>query len=181
MRAGWTGRRHVDLAVAGLGERAGRRQEQSGADGGHWGDGAFVIGSWYKGALAIRLLAWRAIGVGVIDLAIFNYPAVIGGMGLGLGLVVMVGVPATAFGTGFTATIQMEAEDAYRERVFGALNTTMALLMIVGASLAGAVTERLGAVTVLTVQSLSYVGADLFDLEMLGGWNVSERRVPVMR
>ncbi|HYJ12193.1 MAG TPA: MFS transporter [Thermomicrobiales bacterium] len=129
--------------------------------------GSVVIGSWFKGSSAILLLAWGAIGLGVIDLAIFNYPAFFGGIWLGLVLMVIVGVPATAFGTGFTSTIQTEAEDAYRGRVFGALNTTMALSMIAGAAIAGAVTVRLGSVTVLSIQSASYIAAGAFVLWML--------------
>jgi len=132
--------------------------------------GAVVIGAWAKGASPARLLGWGAIGLGAIDLVIFNYPAFLSGIWLGLLLMAIVSVPATAFGAGFTTTIQTETADAYRGRVFGALNTTMALLMIVGAALAGAVTGRLGATTVLTVQSASYVVAGLFALKMLGAW-----------
>ena len=129
--------------------------------------GSVVIGSWFRTSSAIRLLGGGAIGLGAIDLAIFNYPAVLGGIWLGLVLMVVVGVPATAFGTGFTSTIQTEAEDAYRGRVFGGLNTTMALFTIAGAAIAGAVTARLGPVTMLSVQSVSYIAAGTFALWML--------------
>jgi MFS family permease len=139
--------------------------------------GSVIIGSRFKAASPIHLLAWGAIGIGVIDLALFNYPALIGGVGIGLGLMVVVGVPASAFGAGFTATIQTEAEDAYRGRVFGALNTTMALLMIVGAVIAGVVTDRLGAVTMLTAQSAAYACAGMFALWMLSSWHASKRRM----
>ncbi|MDQ3657218.1 MAG: MFS transporter [Chloroflexota bacterium] len=138
--------------------------------------GAFVIGAWAKGVSPARLLGWGAIGLGAIDLVIFNYPAFLSGIWLGLLLMAIVGVPATASGTGFTTLIQTETDDAYRGRVFGALNTTTALLVIAGAALAGAVTGRLGATTVLTVQSASSVVAGLFALRMLGVWAVPRLR-----
>jgi MFS family permease len=130
--------------------------------------GAVVIGARAKTRSPVFLLGWGAIGLGLIDLAIFNYPAFIPGIWLGLVLMAVVGVPATAFGTGYLAALQTEAEDAYRGRVFGALGTTQGLLMIVGAAIAGAATERLGAVAVLTIDSLAYVAAGAFALRALG-------------
>ena len=99
--------------------------------------GAVVIGAWAKTRPPLSLLGWGAIGLGLIDLVIFNYPAFVPGIWLGLVLMAVGGVPATAFGTGYTAAIQAEAADAYRGRVFGALGATSALLMIVGAAIAG--------------------------------------------
>lgn len=131
--------------------------------------GAVVIGAWGKTHSPLYLLGWGAIGLGLIDLVIFNYPAFLREIWPGLVLMALVGVPATAFGTGYTAALQTEAEDAYRGRVFGALSTTMGLLMIVGAVFAGAATERLGAVAVLTIDSLAYVAAGAFALKALGG------------
>ncbi len=130
--------------------------------------GAVVIGAWGKTRPPVYLLGWGAIGLGLIALVTFNYPAFIPGIWLGLVLMAVVGVPATAFGTGYAAALQAEAADAYRGRVFGALSTTMALLMIVGAAIAGVATERLGAVAVLTIDSLGYVAAGAFALRTVG-------------
>lgn len=129
--------------------------------------GAFVIGAKAKGSSPLRLLGWGAVGLGVIDLVIFNYPAFLPGIWLALVLFVIAGLPVTAFGTGFTTAIQTATDDLYRGRVFGALSTTMALLMIVGALIAGIATERLGAVAVLTIDSIAYVAAGLFALRTL--------------
>ncbi|MDP9368127.1 MAG: hypothetical protein M3Q03_07605 [Chloroflexota bacterium] len=131
--------------------------------------GAVVIGAWGKTRSPLYLLGWGAIGLGLIDLVTFNYPAFLWEIWPGLILMAIVGVPATAFGTGYTAALQTEAEDAYRGRIFGALGTTMGLLMIVGAVIAGLATERLGAVAVLTIDSLAYVAAGAFALKALGG------------
>ena len=129
--------------------------------------GAVVIGAWGKTRPPVYLLGWGAIGIGLIDLAVFNYPAFVPGIWLGLVLMAVVGVPATAFGTGYTTALQAEAADAYRGRVFGALGATSALFMIGGAAIAGLATERLGAVAVLTIDSLGYVAGGAFALRAL--------------
>jgi MFS family permease len=129
--------------------------------------GAVVIGAWGKTRSPVYLLGWGAIGIGIIDLMVFNYPAFVPGIWLGLVLMAVGGVPATAFGTGYTAALQAEAADAYRGRVFGALGATSALFMIAGAAIAGVATERLGAVAVLTIDSLGYIAGGAFALRTL--------------
>src|SRR5829696_4463470 len=129
--------------------------------------GAVVIGVWGKNCPPVSLLGWGAIGVGLIDLMVFNYPAFVPGIWLGLGLMAIGGVPATAFGTGYTSALQSDVTDAYRGRVFGALGATTALFMIGGAAIAGLATERLGAVTVLTIDSLGYIAGGAFALKTL--------------
>jgi MFS family permease len=126
--------------------------------------GAVVIGAWGKTRSPISLLGWGAVGIGLIDLVIFNYPAFLSGIWLGLFLMAVAGVPAVAFGTGYAAAIQSETGDTYRGRVFGALLAMSALFMIVGAVIAGLATERLGAVTVLTIDSLGYAAGGAFAL-----------------
>jgi MFS family permease len=138
--------------------------------------GAVVIGAWAKTQPPVSLLGWGAIGVGLIDLMIFNYPAFVSGIWLGLVLMAVDGVAATAFGTGYTTVLQAEAADAYRGRVFGALGATSALFMIGGAAIAGLATERLGAVAVLTIDSLGYAAAGAFALGALATGTTRLRR-----
>jgi MFS family permease len=126
--------------------------------------GAVVVGAWGKFRPPVYLLGWGAIGLGLTDLVVFNYPAVVPGIWLGLIFMAAGGVPGAAFGTGYTAAIQVEAGDAFRGRIFGALLATSALLMIVGAAIAGFATERLGAVAVLTIDSLGYIAGGAFAL-----------------
>jgi hypothetical protein len=73
----------------------------------------------------------------------------------------------SAYQAGYMSTVQTESTDAYRGRIFGALNATAAMLAMVGAVIAGLVTGRLGAVPTLTVQSASYVVAGLFALKVM--------------
>jgi Na+/melibiose symporter-like transporter len=129
--------------------------------------GVVMVGAWGKTRTPVHLLGWGCVGVGLIDLMVFNYPAVVPGIWLGLILMALDGVPGTAFGTGYTSALQAETEDAYRGRVFGALGAMSALFMIAGASIAGLATERFGAVAVLTIDSLGYVAGGVFALMAL--------------
>jgi hypothetical protein len=126
-----------------------------------------VVGAWGKARSPVSLLGWGAMGLGLSDMVVFNYPAFMPGIWLGLVFMAIGGVPGVAFGTGYASAIQAEAGDAFRGRVFGALLATSALFMIAGAAIAGLATERLGAVAVLTIDSLGYVAAGVFALRAL--------------
>jgi MFS family permease len=119
--------------------------------------GGLTIGFWGKGRSPLALLGWGSIGLGLADLVLFIYPSFYPGIWLGIMALAIGGVPGVAFGTGYAAGIQLEAADAFRGRVFGALAATSALLMIAGAAIAGLTTERFGAVTVLSIDSLGYI------------------------
>jgi Na+/melibiose symporter-like transporter len=141
--------------------------------------GAFFVGSWVKRASPMRIFAWGAIGTGVIDLMIFTYPSVLSvGVWLGVALFVVVGLPITGFLTGGLTTMQSETDDAYRGRVFGALNTSMALLMLISAAIAGFATDRFGAMAVLSFDSLSYILSGLVALRLIGRLVASRVTVP---
>ena len=129
--------------------------------------GALVIGSRFRRADPVRLIGWGAIGLGAIDLMTFNYPAFIPGIWLALILMAIVGVPASAFGAGYTTAIQKETEDAFRGRVFGALDATAALLAMVGAVIAGLATAALGPVLILSIDSLAYMAGGALALLIL--------------
>jgi hypothetical protein len=72
--------------------------------------------------------------------------------------------------------LQAETEDAFRGRVFGALFATSALFMIGGAAIAGLATERLGAVTILTIDALGYIAGGALALITLAGQAARFRR-----
>lgn len=134
--------------------------------------GAALLASTRRVLSPARLLGWGAVGLGVIDLLIFNYPAFVPGFALGLALFVVVGVPATAIATGETTLLQSATDDAHRGRVFGALDTTAGLTFIVSTVVAGGLSERLGVVTVLNVQGIAYIVAGLAAIALLRGGTV---------
>jgi len=107
--------------------------------------GGVVVGALGRRFAPARLLGVSAILFGAIDLAIFNYPLYIPGVGLGIALFVLVGVPAVGFTTAENTLFQASVADAYRGRVFGAIGATQGLLMLAGAALAGVAPARAAA------------------------------------
>jgi hypothetical protein len=100
-------------------------------------------------------------------LAIFNYPAFFPGIAIALVLFVMVGLPSAAFGASYSTLLQSIVEDEYRGRIFGALNTTFALLMLGGMGLASVAGDVLGIVPVINIQGYGYVLAGVLALALL--------------
>jgi MFS family permease len=133
-----------------------------------------LIGGLLIGWIGARLAPASMIGVGgilfgLIDLAIFNYPAFVPGLLPALALFVAVGIPGIIMVTGKNILLQSAVADEYRGRVFGAYGTTIALLALLGATLAGTLGDRVGVVTVLNVQGVVYVVAGLVVLALLSG------------
>jgi MFS family permease len=122
-----------------------------------------------------RLLGAGAVLFGLIDLAIFLYPAFVEGIALGLVLFVLVGVPGAGMLSGQQTLLQTSAEDRYRGRVFGAFGTTQALLMLAGTLAGGALGDAAGIVPVLVVQSGAYVLAGLLVLVLLAGDSTDDK------
>jgi hypothetical protein len=114
-----------------------------------------------------QLLGPCAILFGAIDLIIFNYPVFLPGIAVALVLFVLVGIPAAGFGASFSTLLQSNVEDAYRGRVFGAFDTTFALMMLVGMGFASITGDIFGIVPVINVQGFGYVAAGLLALVML--------------
>jgi predicted MFS family arabinose efflux permease len=92
--------------------------------------GGAVIGWIGPRSTPLRLFIAGALIFGTIDLIIFNFTA--SAPGLALLLFVIVGIPTVALGTGYDTLIQLRTVDAYRGRVFGAIQTVMALFAIIG-------------------------------------------------
>jgi MFS family permease len=129
--------------------------------------GSLFVGQITKGMPLYRLMGISAILFGLIDLALFNYPAFIPGLALGLLLMAIVGVPGIGYVTGLSTMLQTSAPDAYLGRVLGAFYTTAALLGLLGTMLAGYLGERLPVVSILNVQGLGYVIAGVLALLFL--------------
>jgi MFS family permease len=131
-----------------------------------------LLGGLVVGAAGSRVMSRWTIGLGqvlfgLIDLAIFNTPAFFPMYWLSVGLFVAVGIPGLFSSTGAQSLLQAASPDSYRGRVFGALGTTFGVTLLVGALLAGAITDRLGVVTVLNIQGAGYVLAGIFVVLML--------------
>ncbi len=129
--------------------------------------GGVLISGLAERFKSYRLLGWGALGLGIIDLAIFNYPFFLPGIMLALVLIALAGLPVSALQAGLLTLFQTNVEDRYRGRVFGAYGTTIALLNLVGLTLAAVLGDPLGVVPVINVQGVAYVAAGLIGLVFL--------------
>ncbi|MBA3425077.1 MAG: MFS transporter [Rubrobacter sp.] len=76
--------------------------------------GGVVVGSVAARLSPSRLLGLSAVLFGLIDLAIFLYPAFIEGIALGLILFVLVGIPVTGVVASLQTLLQRSTKDHYR-------------------------------------------------------------------
>jgi hypothetical protein len=123
--------------------------------------------------LARRLEAGRLLGLsllafGLIDLAIWNGPALTTAAWLYLGLFAAAGIPGIAFLTGLTALVQERTGDAFLGRVFATYYGSFNGLCGVGMLLAGLLGDRVGVVPVLNGQAGLYLLAGLVAVATLG-------------
>jgi MFS family permease len=131
--------------------------------------GGVLVGWVGNKASSSALIGLGALAFGLIDLAIFNYPAFFPGFTLALVLFIAVGIPGVAMRTGMNVLLQGAVADEYRGRVFGTYGMTGALLALLGATLAGTLGDRLGPVTLLNIQGGVYVIAGLLVPALLRG------------
>ena len=89
------------------------------------------------------------------------------GIALGLVLIVLVGIPSVAASSGGQTLLQRDVPDRYRGRVFAALGTTSATLMLVATLVAGVVGETVGPIAMLNVQGAAYVVSGIVVLVLL--------------
>lgn len=129
--------------------------------------GSLFIARIAKGVALYRLMGISAILFGLLDLALFNYPAFISGFLMGYLLIGLVGLPAVGYGTGLSTMLQTATPDQYRGRVLGAFGTTAACLSLIGALIAGHFGEYVNVVTILNVQGLGYVVTGILALTLL--------------
>ncbi|WP_064741777.1 MFS transporter [Hamadaea tsunoensis] len=112
------------------------------------------------------LLSAGLIAFGLVDLAIFNYPRLSAEIWPGLVLFAVVGIPAVVTSAAFMTLLQREVGDAYMGRVYAVMLVGQSLAGLAGAGLAGWLTDRVGVLTMLTVQGacpvLCGVGFALF-------------------
>ncbi len=129
-----------------------------------------VVISWVgPRTTPLRLFIFGSLIFGTIDLMIFNFTA--SAPGLALLLFVIVGIPTVGIGTGYDTLVQLRTVDAYRGRVFGAIQTVMALFAIVGTGIASVLGEVIGAWPTINLQGSNYVVVGLLMLFALRvGW-----------
>jgi MFS family permease len=140
-----------------------------------------LLGAVVMVGLARRLEPGRLLGISllafaVVDLALWNGPALTTGRWLYLGLFVAAGIPGIGFLTGLTALVQERTDDAYLGRVFATFYGSFNGLMALGMLLAGLLGDAVGVVPVLNGQAALYLLAGVVAVATLG--RVRPRRYP---
>src|SRR4029079_771810 len=123
-----------------------------------------------------RLFGCGLLAFGLLDVVLFNYPLVLSGIALGLVLIVPVGIPRVAPSSGGQTLLQRDVPDRYRGRVFAALGTTSATLMLFATLIAGIVGETVGPIAMLNVQGAAYVVSDIAVLVLLAPMRLARAR-----
>ena len=127
-----------------------------------------VVGAYAGRRLAPeRLFGVALLVFGLLDLVLFNFPLLVDAVWVGMALMILVGIPTISAQAARTTILQTNVNDAFRGRVFGAMSTTAALLMLGGTTVAGATGDLLGPIVLLNLQGGAYVVAGLFVLVAL--------------
>jgi MFS family permease len=129
--------------------------------------GGVVFGTLGSLVLSRRLIGLTSVAFGAIDLVIFNIPRVFPSFGLQIALFILVGIPVMGFMPGIQALTQLRSPDVFRGRITSSMGTTMGLLGLIGALIAGTITDHFGVVVVLTFQGAGYIVAGLLLLTLL--------------
>jgi Na+/melibiose symporter-like transporter len=135
------------------------------------------------GALAVATLGDRldpaallgpaAMAFGLIDLAMFLYPLIAHTVWPAEVLMVIVGVPGAFIVACGMTLFQRHTSDEHRGRVFGSLGAVEGISVVVGASAAGVLAQRVGIVPVLVTQGAGYVIA----ATVVSAWRIDRGRV----
>lgn len=124
-------------------------------------------------ARAAQLTPWKLLAGGLIGLGIGDFGFAAAGLIAGPGLTAVVvaagflafgGLPGMAYLAGSTSLIQMLASDAYRGRVFGALETIKGLATLIGIAFAGPAIDRIGVVPVFMTGATTWIVGGLIAL-----------------
>lgn len=137
--------------------------------------GGLIIGSIGHRFPLVRLIGIGSCLFGIIDLAIWNAPALYPSLALTIALFILVGIPGVGVGTGMQTFLQTAVPDAFRGRVFGFFQTVGAVLLAAGLAVAGTLGDHLGILPILNAQGTLYLIAGIIALLFLGGAQVKPK------
>ena len=136
--------------------------------------GGIAVASLGRRFTPRQLLGFGAFLFGLFDLVIALYPLALPTLWPVFGLMVVVGLPGAALSAGFATLQQERTPDAYRGRIFGAINTGSAAAMILGTVLASALGGVFGVIAILSLQGIVHMVAGPLVLARLGTSATSE-------
>jgi len=103
------------------------------------------------------LTAWAATSFAVIDLVLWNGPALTTATWIYIGLFILIGVPGILLATGMISTLQLASTDRTRGRVFSAYGFACNAGQGIGMLAGGLLTKPLGLLTLLNTQAVLYL------------------------
>lgn len=122
------------------------------------------------------LFGWGAVGFGLLDLALFLYPAIFRSAAEAtppawpaMVIIAAVGLPGAALVAGFMTTLQNNTTDRVRGRVFGTVTAAQNATMLGATLLAGIAADTVGIIALLSVQGAIYVAGGCLVLIALRG------------
>jgi MFS family permease len=136
--------------------------------------GGIAVASFGRRFTPRQLLGVGAFLFGLFDLIIAIYPLALPTLWPVFGLMILVGLPGAALSAGFATLQQERTPDAYRGRIFGAINTGSAAAMIVGTVLASALGGVFGIIAILSLRGIVHLVAGPLVLARLSTSAISE-------
>ena len=129
--------------------------------------GGFVAASLARRMTPALMFGAGSLLFGLIDLSLFLYPLWYVAVWPAVVLIIVVGVPGAVLNAGRATLVQQETDDAYRGRVFGALNAVGGVAIVLGTVVAGLLGEVVGIIPVLSMQGVFGVVAGAVVLVVL--------------
>lgn len=137
--------------------------------------GTLLVG-WSGARLSPRaLIGWSSVIAGCATAVKYNLPSV----PLALLLSGVVGVTSVASSVGIETQAQRSVRDEYRGRVFGSLNSTLALLSLTGGLVAGVLGEVIGIVPTLGISAALILLSGLVALRAFSSQPIGSAPTPV--
>lgn len=120
-----------------------------------------LIGGLLIGWIGNRIQASRLTGLVAVNGVLILIMVNLSSFPFSLAALLLAGAPLVAASVGIDTLLQLHVADRFRGRVFGALGTSMSILVLLGQGLASLIGDRLGAVSLLTVKGMLDISAGL--------------------
>lgn len=126
-----------------------------------------IAGGVLVSAYGHRLSMGMLVGIGsvlfgTVDLMLFLYPLALPELPPAGILIALAGLPGAALAAGYTTTLQVQAGNDHRGRVFGAFATIQAVAILLGIAAGGVLGSAIGIIPVLAAQGVGYCGIGLY-------------------
>jgi predicted MFS family arabinose efflux permease len=106
-----------------------------------------------------ELLGYGALVFGILALLLTVYPLALPGVWPAFVLIAVVGLPMAALNAGFFTLLQLRSPEAFRGRVFGAINAAGAVTMLLGTVVGSTLGTTVGVIPIIAIQGAIHIVA----------------------